>query len=513
MPRYKSMSQLNGSHAQFASSRRGSFYVPDNYAYMMNVFQPQTTMLPQAFQTMTPQDLSWNMDTGASSHLADNTGYPANHRGYRCLELSSNKIIMSRHVRFDEDVLPFGTVMSSTKPSYDFLLPPKLHNIQPNIIPTPEPIVQNFQPPPNPSTTATQPISAPPSLTVTSPLHTHSSPSLTLVAPSVHTQSQAQTITPPQLDTSHTTSHTNNSTQIVSMHPMVTRAKADIFKPLESMNCYVTTTSSFLRSHVHALRNPNWKKAMLDEYNALITNGTWVLVPRPANVNVVRSMWFFKHKFHANGSLSRYKARLITNGCSQQQGIDCDDTFSPVVKPATIRTVLSLAVLRAWPIHQLDVKNAFLYGYISETVYMHQPSGFADLAHPDYVCHFQRSLYGLKQASRAWFQRFASYATRVCLYMHDPRKPHLAALKRILRYVHGTLDHGLRLHVSTTTQLTAYTDANRAGCPITRWSTSGYCVFLRDDLLSWSAKRQVTLLRSSAEAEYRGVANVVAETV
>ncbi|GKD02561.1 ribonuclease H-like domain-containing protein, partial [Tanacetum coccineum] len=79
-------------------------------------------------------------------------------------------------------------------------------------------------------------------------------------------------------------------------------------------------------------------------------------------------------------------------------------------------------------------------------------------------------------------------------------------------YICGTLDHGLQLHASSTSQLNAYTDADWAGCPVTRPSTYGYCVFLRDNLLSWSAKHQVTLSRSSAEAEYRGVANVVAET-
>ncbi|GKE34410.1 ribonuclease H-like domain-containing protein [Tanacetum coccineum] len=155
------------------------------------------------------------------------------------------------------------------------------------------------------------------------------------------------------------------------------------------------------------------KEVMLDEYNALITNGTWVLVSRPANVNVVLSMWLFKHKFNVDGSLSRYKARIVENGRNQQQGIDCDETFSPVVKPATIRTVLSLAVSPNQPIHQLDVKNAFLHGHLSETIYMHQPPGFVDPNKPDYVCHLQRSLYGLKQALRAWFQRFASYAKRV----------------------------------------------------------------------------------------------------
>ncbi|GKA67106.1 ribonuclease H-like domain-containing protein [Tanacetum coccineum] len=126
---------------------------------------------------------------------------------------------------------------------------------------------------------------------------------------------------------------------------------------------------------------------MLDEYNALIANGTWVFVPRPANVNVVRSMWLFKHKFNADGSLNRYKAHLVVNRRSQQQGIDCDETFSLVVKPATIRTVLSLAVSRDWPIHHLDVKNAFLHGHLSETIYMHQPPGFVDPNKPNYVCH------------------------------------------------------------------------------------------------------------------------------
>ncbi|GJU68746.1 ribonuclease H-like domain-containing protein [Tanacetum coccineum] len=147
-----------------------------------------------------------------------------------------------------------------------------------------------------------------------------------------------------------------------------------------------------------------------DEYNALIKNGTWILVPKPPNVNVVRSMWLFQHKYHADGSLSRYKACLVANGRNQQYGVDCSDTFSLVVKPATIRTVLSLALARNWPVHQLDVKNAFFNGDLSETVYMYHPQGFVDSHFPHHVCRLQRSLYGLKQASRAWFQRFTGYA-------------------------------------------------------------------------------------------------------
>nr|GEV34818.1 ribonuclease H-like domain-containing protein [Tanacetum cinerariifolium] len=85
-------------------------------------------------------------------------------------------------------------------------------------------------------------------------------------------------------------------------------------------------------------------------------------VPRPEGANIVRYMWLFRHTFLADGTLSRYKARLVANGSTQVEGVDVDETFSPVVKPGTIRTVLSLAISRHWPVHQLDVKNAFLHG-------------------------------------------------------------------------------------------------------------------------------------------------------
>ncbi|XP_022040938.1 uncharacterized mitochondrial protein AtMg00810-like [Helianthus annuus] len=100
---------------------------------------------------------------------------------------------------------------------------------------------------------------------------------------------------------------------------------------------------------------------------------------------------------------------------------------------------------------------------------------------------------------------------QVCMHMHSPGLAHWNALKRILRYIQGTADFGLHLHASSSLSIRAYTDADWAGCPDTRRSTSGYCVYLGDNLVSWSSKRQSTISRSSAEAEYRGVANVVAE--
>ena len=106
-----------------------------------------------------------------------------------------------------------------------------------------------------------------------------------------------------------------------------------------------------------------------------------------------------------------------------------------------------------------------------------------------------------------------SYAVQqVCLHMHAPCTDHMFALKRIMRYVQGTLHYGLHLYPSPIEKLISYTDADWGGCPDTRRSTSGYCVFLGDNLISWSSKRQPTLSRSSAEAEYKSVANVVSES-
>jgi hypothetical protein len=152
---------------------------------------------------------------------------------------------------------------------------------------------------------------------------------------------------------------------------------------------------------------------MQAEFSALVSNHTWDLLPRPPRSNVVTGKWIFKHKFKADGSFERYKARWVLRGFTQCPGVDFTETFSPVVKPATVRTVLSLALSRSWTIHQLDVDNAFLHGTLSETVYCAHPSGFEDGAHPDYVCRLNRSLYGLKQAPRAWHSRFASHLLRL----------------------------------------------------------------------------------------------------
>nr|GEU34199.1 ribonuclease H-like domain-containing protein [Tanacetum cinerariifolium] len=297
-------------------------------------------------------------------------------------------------------------------------------------------------------------------------------------------------------------------------HHMVTRTKAGIFKSLERMNCHVTTTSPLSLSlfHVHALHDPNWKEAMLDEYNALITNETWVFVPRPVNVNVVRSMWLFKHKFNADGTLSKYKARLrIIASLHREFPMTDIGSLNYFLGISAQRSTSGLFLSQSKFTEKI-LERAHMQNYNPCRTPIDTESKLGLDGDPVNDPTLYHSLAGALQYLTFTRPDLSYVVQQVCLYMHDPRDPHFTALKRILRYVHGTFDYGLQLYVSSTTQLSAYTDSDWAGCPVTRRFTSGYCVFLGDNLLLWSAKRQITLSRSSAEAEYRGVANVVAET-
>ena len=137
----------------------------------------------------------------------------------------------------------------------------------------------------------------------------------------------------------------------------------------------------------------------------------------------------------------------------------------------------------------------------------------ADIGPPVTDPTLYRSLAGALKYLTFTHPDIAYAVQQICLHMHDPREPHLNALKRILRYIKGTISHGIHLKATDISKITAYSDADWAGCTTTRRSTSGYCVFLGENLVSWSSKRQPTVSRSSAEAEYCGVANAVAETI
>jgi hypothetical protein len=138
---------------------------------------------------------------------------------------------------------------------------------------------------------------------------------------------------------------------VINDHGMQTRGKSGFTRPVDRLNLHAGTLSPISTSIRTALTDPQWRVAMQAEFDALQANDTWELVPRPSGINLVTGKWIFRHKFFADGSLDRYKARWVLRGFTQRPGIDYDETFSPVVKPATVRVVLTLALSRSWPIH------------------------------------------------------------------------------------------------------------------------------------------------------------------
>ncbi|KAK1619343.1 hypothetical protein QYE76_024860 [Lolium multiflorum] len=409
-----------------------------------------------------------------------------------------------------------------------------------------------------------------------------------------------------------------------------------------------------------ALAEPHWKQAMGEEYEVLLNNQTWHLVPSRSNKNVIDCKWVYRIKKRADGTIDRYKARLVAKGFKQRYGIDYEDTFSPVVKASTIRTVLAISVSQGWNLRQLDVKNTFLHGVLEEEVYMRQPPGFENPESPGFVCKLDKALYGLKQAPRAWYSRLSSklydlgftpsksdtslflyqksgitifmliyvddiivasssndaitalvsdlnenfaikdlgdlhfflgievkkthrgllltqekyandllerlgmrickpaptplsatdslslvdgellgpedstkyrsivgglqYLTltrpdisfsvnKVCQFLHAPTTVHWKVVKRILRYVKDTAGIGITFQPSSSTLLSAFSDADWAGCPDDRRSTGGLAIFIGPNLISWSARKHETLSRSNTEAEYKALANATAEMI
>ncbi|KAL0424094.1 UNVERIFIED_CONTAM: Retrovirus-related Pol polyprotein from transposon RE1 [Sesamum radiatum] len=160
------------------------------------------------------------------------------------------------------------------------------------------------------------------------------------------------------------------------------------------------------KSFAEAVKYPEWRQAMHEEIQALEHNKTWRMTPLPDGKKAIGCKWVYKLKLKADGNVDRYKARLVAKGYNQIEGIDYTDSFSSVAKVVTVRLFLTIATSHGWPIHQLDVNNAFLHGYLDEDLYMLPPEGYS--VEPGMVCKLERSLYGLKQASRQWNVEFTT---------------------------------------------------------------------------------------------------------
>jgi transposase InsO family protein len=391
----------------------------------------------------------------------------------------------------------------------------------------------------------------------------------------------------------------------------------------------------------------NWMVAMEEELHMIEKNNTWQLVDRPQDRKVIGVKWVFKTKLNADGSINKFKARLVVKGYAQIFGVDYSDTFAPVARLDTIRMLLAVAAQKGWKVYQLDVKSAFLNGFLQEEIYVEQPEGFMKKGEEDKVYLLKKALYGLKQAPRAWYSRIDNhlltlgfvkslsestlyikhnevdilvvslyvddilvtgnnatlidefklemmkefemtdlglmtyflgmeikqskdeificqkkYAKEIlkkfkleecremstpmnskeklckedgtekidqayfrsligCLmyltatrpdilnavsilsrFMHCASECHLKAAKRVLRYVKGTCDFGIKFTKSNEFKLIGFSDSDWGGSADDMKSTSGYCFTLGSSVFSWSSKKQETVAQSTAEAEF-----------
>ena len=404
-----------------------------------------------------------------------------------------------------------------------------------------------------------------------------------------------------------------------------------------------------------AMESPDWDKwqaAMDEELSALAKNNTWVLVDRPSHLKPIKSKWVFKKKLDPNGALDRFKARLVAKGYSQIPNVDYKETFAPTASMNTIRVLFGVANQNKMEILQFDVKTAFLYGDLKETIFMEYPEGYSNPQGK--VCKLIKSLYGLKQAPRQWNLKFDTFLKKFnlnrsrvdrCLYYNDDRtlflviyvddglvastnqkllenlvsylkknfdlkvmeceaflgfkvkrdrragtldlhqshyiekiltkfnmsdckpastpeevgavkfdnaellteeypfkelvgsllylvtctrpdiahavsiasrtsKPttvHWQLLKRILRYLKGTTDIGIRFRWEKAPELLGYSDADYANDSETRKSTTGYCIFYGSTPVAWRCQLQKIVSLSTTEAEYISGCDLVKE--
>ncbi|GLT98425.1 hypothetical protein SLE2022_159300 [Rubroshorea leprosula] len=194
--------------------------------------------------------------------------------------------------------------------------------------------------------------------------------------------------------------------------PLRTKNLADIYEETEvvdnpSFFCLFADIEPL--NFKEAAIDKKWKHAMDEEIKAIQKNGTWELMTLPEGQKAIGMKWVYKAKKNAQGKVEKYKARLVAKGYIQEYGIDYDEVFAPVARLETIRLIISLAAQNKWQIYQMDVKSAFLNGYLEEEVYVQQPLGYVVKGHEEKVLKLKKMLYGLKQAPRAWYSRIDKY--------------------------------------------------------------------------------------------------------
>nr|GEV71580.1 retrotransposon protein, putative, unclassified [Tanacetum cinerariifolium] len=275
------------------------------------------------------------------------------------------------------------------------------------------------------------------------------------------------------------------------------------------------------KNYKESMEESCWIKVMQEEIYEFKRLEVCELVPRPDKAMIISLKSIFKMKLDEYGAVLKNKARLVTKGYYQEEGIDFEESFAPVARIKAIRIFLAYTTHKNIVVFQMDVKTAFLNEILKEEVYISQPEGFVNQDHPNHVFRLKKALYGVKQAphmlddptryrgifgslmyltaSRPDLVFVVSMGAR---YQENPTEKHLTAIKRVFRYLKGTINMGLWYPKDTGFNLTSFADADHAGCQDSRRSTSGSAQFLGDKLVSWSSKKQKCIAISTTKAKY-----------
>ncbi|GKB31233.1 retrovirus-related pol polyprotein from transposon TNT 1-94 [Tanacetum coccineum] len=307
-----------------------------------------------------------------------------------------------------------------------------------------------------------------------------------------------------------------------------------------------------------ALTDPAWIESMQEELHQFIRLDVWELVPSPDGIKPLTLKWLFKNKHDEENMVIRNKTRLVVRGYRKEEGIDFEESFTPVARMEAIRIFLAYAAHKGFTMYQMDVKTAFLHGSLKEDVYVCQPEGFIDADHPSHAYKLKKALYGLKQAPRAWYDELSTfllqngfskgiidpalftrcfddeilvsnylnailkkYGLNTCDTVGTPmdikykldldqiRIPVDATKYRsmigALMYLTSSrpdIVHATCYTKDSGFELTGFSDADYAGCKDTFKSTSGGAQFLGEKLVSWSSKKQDCTSLSTTESEY-----------
>lgn len=350
-------------------------------------------------------------------------GYPAGCKGYKLLDLETETIIISRNVVFHEDIFPFQHAGDMKNDFFSILNPA-------TVVPSCDHVD---------ITTAKERESQ----------AVDDSHDIVDVVPAVERESPAvvNDILPQGTTSAETSNNAKrkgkslaylhdyycNLTETEIPYPLASYISLD--KLSEGYKSYICAIALHPEpsSFTQAKKFTEWLDAMNEELKALEATHTWDIVSLPSDKRAIGCKWVYKIKLNADGTLERYKARLVAKGYTQQEGIDYVETFSPVAKMTTVKTLLVVSAAKKWHLKQLDISNAFLNGELTEEIYMKLPPGYTPkpgvTLPPNAVCKLNKSLYGLKQASRQWFLKFS--ATLTLLGFKQSHSDHTLFIRRI----------------------------------------------------------------------------------